>query len=61
MQKLNGREIRIITAEPEELKKMNETIMVEGFVDLSVDQEAKKKKKKEKEMKELKEIKRKKI
>jgi hypothetical protein len=59
---LNGREIRILTADAEELKKMNETILVEGFVDLSADQEAtKKKKKREKEMKELKEIKRKKI
>ena len=56
---MNGREIRIITADAEELKKMNETILVEGFVD---DQEAiKKKKKREKEMRELKEIKRKKI
>ena len=40
---------------------MNETIMVEGFVDLTVEVEAqKKKKKREKEMKEMREIKKKK-
>ena len=55
MQEIDGAEIRKVTSEV-----CNDTIMVEGFVDLTNEQEAKKKKKKDKEMKELKDIKRRK-
>jgi hypothetical protein len=55
MQEIDGAEIRKVTSEV-----CNDTIMVEGFVDLTNEQETKKKKKKDKEMKELKDIKRRK-